>query len=115
MSSSLSLDLSNRDYSIPEKDQDNQDGFGQIEKKPMKIIPIGNILICMHFKISINLFQFSDKDGTLSKLFIHSSHVLNPAEQILLEYLDQPKSSSATKCELLIFSCFNKILMSSKH
>ena len=35
MSSSLSLDLSN---SIPEKDQD---GFGQIDKKPLKIIPIG--------------------------------------------------------------------------
>ena len=41
MSSSLSLDLSNRENSIPENVQDNQDGFGQIEKKPMKIIPIG--------------------------------------------------------------------------
>ena len=103
MSSSLSLDLSN---SIPEKDQD---GFGQIDKKPLKIIPIGK-KICMykHFHHFLNIV---DKEGTLSKLFIHSSHVLNSAEQILLEYLDQPKSTSATKCELL-FSCFNKILTS---
>ena len=36
MSSSLSLDLSN---SIPEKDQD---GSAQTDKKPLKIIPIGN-------------------------------------------------------------------------
>ena len=42
-----------------------------------------------------------DRDGTVSKLFIHSSHVLNEAEQILLEYLDQPTSETATKCKYL--------------
>ena len=41
MSSSLSLDLSNCEQSIPEKNQDNEDGFTQIGTKPKKIIPIG--------------------------------------------------------------------------
>ena len=35
----------------------------------------------------------------MTNLFIHSSHVLSSAEQILLEYLDQPRSKTASKCE----------------
>ena len=41
-----------------------------------------------------------ERDGTLSKLFIYPSpHVLSEAEQVLLEYLDQPKSTTASKCK----------------
>ena len=49
MSSSLSLDLSNCEKSFPEKDQDNEDGFNQIETKPKKIIPIGKHIFCKTF------------------------------------------------------------------
>ena len=40
----------------------------------------------------------------MTNLFIHSSHVLSSAEQILLEYLDQPRSKTASKCEFGYFT-----------
>ena len=44
-----------------------------------------------------------EKDGNIGKLFIHSSHVLSEAEQILLEYLDQPKSKNSSKCKYKMY------------
>ena len=73
MSSSLSLDVSNCDDSLPESLED---------PRAKKIIPVER------------------EDGAMSKLFIYPSpHVLSEAEQILLEYLDQPKSKTASKCK----------------
>ena len=55
------------------------------------ICPLSNIFISMPIS--------KEKDGNIGKLFIHSSHVLSEAEQILLEYLDQPKSKNSSKCK----------------
>lgn len=41
MSSSLTLDLSHNENSNMDKNEDNEDGFSQMERKPRKIIPIG--------------------------------------------------------------------------
>jgi len=69
MSSSLSIDTSNTFESNPDIDPD---------PPALKTIPI-------------------ERDGNPGKLFIHSSNVLSEAEQILLEYLDQPRSNTQSK------------------
>ena len=60
----------------------------------------------------ILIIYTSEKDGSMANLFIHSSNVLNTAEQLLLEYLDQPKSKTSMKCK--IFYCQLKSPKSKK-
>ena len=53
----------------------------------------------------------AERDGAMTNLFIHSSHVLSSAEQILLEYLDQPRSKTASKCKFCYFTLPKIILV----
>ena len=100
MSSSLSLDLSNAGRSTPP----DVEKIDRLEAKLVrKTIPVGlyRMHLCSRRNWSIQHYLYLEKDGTTTNLFIHSSHVLNTAEQLLLEYLDQPKSKTSTKCKFL--------------
>ena len=107
MSSSLSLELGSCDPAIPAPPP------RQRGTKQRKVIPIGRRTQTQsyHDVREIILIFSAERDGAMTNLFIHSSHVLSSAEQILLEYLDQPRSKTASKCKFFYFTLSRMILV----
>ena len=103
MSSSLSLELGSCDPAAPAPPPQ------QRGTKQRKVIPIGRRTVCPYCEMILVLS--AERDGAMTNLFIHSSHVLSSAEQILLEYLDQPRSKTASKCKFCYFTLPKIILV----